>query len=340
MKQNQTLDYSIPKEELGLARFSKKVLNWIASENLWNIWVPKQYGGLELSFSQGLQKLKFLAKLDGSLGWCVTLCSGANYFIGNLPKKTADDIFLTPKQPVCFGGSGGLFGTAEKQGDFYNISGTWRYGTGAPYLTHFTLNAKITEQGKELTNHDGTPVFRSFIIPADRVSIIDDWNTMGLKATATCSFKVDNLLVAKENSFIYNHFQLPQPIFKINFSLFADLTLWANYIGMAEHLQEEAIAITNSNALQHLTSEIKKANQQLENFASEIEETTHSNSCFTAEYIAKVHTTAATSVKNITKSIVEVFPLLGVKAARNGHVLNQIFCDYFTATQHHIFTKS
>src|SRR5690606_17956853 len=108
-------------------------------------------------------------------------------------------IFLNPKQPVCFGGSGGLFGVAEKKGNSYNLKGTWRYGTGAPYLTHFTLNAKITENGKELLNIDGTPKFRSFVVPAEKVRIIDDWHTMGLKATATCSFEVDNVTVPEEN---------------------------------------------------------------------------------------------------------------------------------------------
>src|SRR5699024_10368812 len=131
-------------------------LNWVEKENLWNLWVPKAYGGLECSFSEGLHKLKELAKTDGSLGWTVTLCSGANYFIGNLPKKTAEDIFINPDSPVCMGGSGGVFGTAEKQGDHYLLSGKWRYATGAPYLTHFTLNAEIHENGVQLQNPDGS----------------------------------------------------------------------------------------------------------------------------------------------------------------------------------------
>ncbi len=138
--------------------FSAEVLDWIAKENLWNLWVPENYGGLESSFSEGLVKLKNLARLDGSLGWTVTLCSGANFFVGNLIPEAAEGIFKASEKPVL-GGSGGVFGTAEKIGEEYLISGKWRYATGAPYLTHFTLNAKILENGKELTNPDGSPKY-------------------------------------------------------------------------------------------------------------------------------------------------------------------------------------
>jgi len=142
--------------------FPEEVLNWIRKENLWNIWVPKNFGGLELSFSIGLSKLRELAKIDGSLGWTVTLCSGANYFIGNLEPKAAKEIFQKSGTTIL-GGSGGVFGTAEKIDDDFKISGTWRYATGAPYLTHFTLNAEIFENGKALFNNDGSPKVRSFV---------------------------------------------------------------------------------------------------------------------------------------------------------------------------------
>src|SRR5690606_32069296 len=130
--------------------FSPETLQWIADRNLWNLWVPKAYNGLESSLTQGLKELQSLAKIDGSLGWTITLCSGANYFIGNLQPDTANQIFLNSKKTVCFGGSGGVFGIAEQQGDHYIISGEWHYATGAPYLSHFTLNAKILSDGKQI----------------------------------------------------------------------------------------------------------------------------------------------------------------------------------------------
>jgi len=325
------------KQDFGKSVFDAETLKLIAHEQLWKIWVPKTHGGLELALTEGLQTLQQLASIDGSLGWTVTLCSGANYFIGNLLPKTALTIFKASANPIL-GGSGGLFGTAQKEGDHYRLNGTWKYATGAPYLTHFTLNAKIIENGKETLNEDGSPAFKSFVFPREAVHIIDDWQAMGLQATATQSFAVTDHLVHQVFSFVYNQFYLPQDIFKINFRVFADLTLWVNYIGMAQHYLAEASKLLEQKTLEQPHKITTEAEDQLFNYAQQIETITANNSVFTEVQIEELHTTAATSVKRLSQLLLELHPQLGIKAASTQHPLNLIFRDYFTATQHHIFT--
>lgn len=314
--------------------FPKEVLNWVTEENLWNLWIPEEYGGLERSLTVGLQTLQSLARTDGSLGWTVTLCSGANFFAGNLRPEVVRKLFGAGQRPI-FGGSGGIFGIAEKAGSGYRLSGTWRYATGAPYLTHFTLNAAITTGGEKMLQEDGSPVFRSFLIPASEVEVIPDWNTMGLKASATHSFRVQDLYVEESRSFAYNQFYLEEPIFKIPFDLFADLTLWVNYLGMAEHWQEEACRFVSEERLQKMNQALEKACQLVSDHASE----TEGREDFDPAFLRRVHSDAAASVKHLSQEIVAVFPYLGVKASREDHPLNQVFRDFFTGTQHHIFTK-
>lgn len=323
---------------LGKDIFPEKVLNWLAKENLWNIWVPKNYGGLELSLSEGLSRLQELSRIDGSLGWTLTLCSGANYFIGNLKPQAAGEIFQSSKAPVL-GGSGGVFGKAVKIGDMYKVSGTWRYATGAEYLSHFTLNAEIHEHGKVVKNEDGSPKVLSFVIPREKVSIVKDWNSMGLKASSTHSFIVEDVLVSKRFSFIYNEFHQPQDIFKIPFSVFADLTLWVNYIGMAEHFLAEAHKVKMNKSLESLANILSVSNSKVAGFAKIIESNIRYEVEINQKYREEVHISASDSVKKLSKSIIEIYPYLGVKASRNNEPLNQVFCDYFTATQHHIFTR-
>lgn len=326
-----------PREYLNdAAVFRKEVLQWIEEENLWNIWVPKAFGGLECSLSDGLKTLQALARLDGSLGWTVTLCSGANFFIGNLQPEVAREVFA---HSAILGGSGGMFGTAEKEGDAYRLNGTWRYATGAPYLTHFTLNAKIIENGIELKNENGTPKFLSFVIPAAEVTVIEDWQTMGLKASATHSFKVNNVVVHERFSFIYNQFYHPQSVFKIHFSVFADLTLWVNYIGMADHFMEESAKVVSTDRIDSLASVIRSANQELAEIVQTVDELIDSQKSFTGSLIKEVHGVASASVKKLSEAIISLYPMVGIKGSKEDHILNQIFRDYFTATQHHIFTK-
>lgn len=321
-------------------RFPKKVLDWIGEENLWNLWVPKRYGGLGAGLTEGLDRLYRLARIDGSLGWTVTLCAGANFFIGNLRPEIARELFGNPKNPVCFGGSGGVFGTAVKEGDDYLISGRWRYATGAPYLTHFTLNAKIMKNGKELKNADGSPLVRSFLLPKSEVGIIADWNAMGLKATATHSFEVISARVHEKYSFGYQEVYLPDPLFKVPFPIFADLTLWVNYIGMTEHFLEGAAAILPEDGVAGLLSIIERAQRDLMGLAKEMENKAAAPLVIANTEIYRIHLAAVTSVRLLTKGIMEYYPLLGIQACSEDHGLNQVFRDYFTATQHHIFTKT
>ncbi|WP_442846192.1 acyl-CoA dehydrogenase [Leeuwenhoekiella sp. H156] len=329
----------IPEFEKGTERFSAETLNWITSQNLWNIWVPKLYDGRECSFTEGLQLLQQLARHDGSLGWTVTLCSGANYFVGNLQPETAQLIFTENTQKPIFGGSGGLFGYAEKAGDSYRLSGTWKYATGGPYLTHVTLNAKITQGGKELLQEDGSPVFKSFVIPKDAVNLIDDWNTMGMQATRTCSFSIDQYIAQEDQSFQYDHFYLPQAIYKINFRVFADLTLWINYIGIAQHFEEELNSLKAELDFKALSAQVAKAEKDCFAFAAQVEDRIANEQPLDPEFIAEIHQTAAASVRELSRSFIAVYPHLGINAARENNTLNRIFRDYFTATQHRNFTR-
>lgn len=128
-------------ETLNAKRFKQNNLNTIFNNEWLRIWIPKHYGGIDISLKEGLKFLQKVASIDGSLGWFVTLTSGANYFSRNILPEISAKIFNDKN--VCFGGSGLIGGTAEKVGDKYLINGYWKYATGAPLLTHFTFNAQI-----------------------------------------------------------------------------------------------------------------------------------------------------------------------------------------------------
>ncbi|HLZ16394.1 MAG TPA: acyl-CoA dehydrogenase family protein, partial [Cyclobacteriaceae bacterium] len=59
----------------------------IREQNWLNMFVPKRYGGIELSLSEGVRIEECLSWADGSTGWVVTLCSGAAWFSGFLPHE-------------------------------------------------------------------------------------------------------------------------------------------------------------------------------------------------------------------------------------------------------------
>src|SRR5690606_20950813 len=170
---------------------------------------------------------------DGSLGWTVTLCAGANLFVGYLDRDTAAPIFGDRK--VCFGGSGQAAGTAIVKDGGYEVTGRWGYATGAPHNTHFTANCVIEQHGKPVMDHAGQPVVKSFFFDRKDVRVITDWNTFGLRATASHSFEITKCQVPENRSFLISPDQATWdlPTYRYPFIALAQTTLAVNTLGMA-----------------------------------------------------------------------------------------------------------
>lgn len=326
---------TLRKEVLNKETFNQSVLDYIHTQKWLNIWVPKQYNGLGLQFSEGLHTLQSIARIDGSLGWFITLCSGANYFARNLKPEIAFKLFSS--RETCFGGSGMLGGTAEKNGENYHINGLWHYATGAPYLTHFTLNATIIEDGKEVLDENGEPKFKSFILDKSQVKLIQTWKSMGMVATSSHSFEVKNQLVHQDYSFVYNHFYSNDSVEKIPFRSFADLTLLVNYLGMAEHFIEKSLEIISVEQLVIFEEFIKKNTLKSTGYANIIENLLAEDSTISEDLETEIHTFGIETVTQITQFIIQLYPQLGIKASKQQEEINQTFRDYFTATQHRNF---
>lgn len=329
---------AIRKQLLNVETFNSEVLQLIEKQNWLNIWVPKQYNGLGLPFSEGLQILQKTAKIDGSLGWFITLCSGANYFSRNLKPTIAHQLFSSQK--TCFGGSGMLGGTAEKQNDYYIVNGLWHYATGAPYLTHFTLNAKLIENGNEILDENGEPKFLSFILDKSQVELIPTWKSMGMVATSSHSFEVINQKVHQDYSFIYNEFYSNDLVEKIPFRVFADLTLLVNYLGMAEHFLEKSLTLFSSNLQTEFEILLNESTSQTIDFSIKIEKLLSKNKVISNVLETEIHQFGENTTEQITNYIIQLYPHLGIKASKTNEEINQIFRDYFTATQHRNFRKT
>lgn len=310
-------------------RFSSELISTIIQNNWLNIWVPEKFGGSNLNLTQGLKFLKSLAQADGSLGWMVTLCSGANYFVRNIEPSAAEKMF---SQTIFFGGSGMVGGVAERTENGYMLSGKWKYATGAPFLTHFTMNARITQNGEDVEDSDGQKILKSFIVSATDVKIIEDWDTMGMKATATHSFEIDRVFVPREHTFTYNHFYGDDILDRIPFLTFADLTLAVNFLGMALHLSEAFDEEHPAGKI--FIHQIKETESSFFKLTKDVETDLAAKKSFNDNRIAEIHQKCVAMVKNLTSETLNAYISLGIRAAYPVSEYNRVFRDFFTATQH------
>ena len=337
-------------------QLTKEHLELIYTENWFNLWVPKNLNGLEVDFLEGLIFLRDLAYEDGGLAWTVTLCAGANMFAGFLDPELATQIWQNPK--ICLGGSGAASGKAKWDGDNYEISGFWKYATGAPHLNYFTLNAEIWEGEQAKLDDKGEKIIRSFLVPKDQVLVHYDWDTFGLECTASHSFSVDRIKVPQNFSFELK----PEtktvfsPLFEIPFMCFAELTLAMNYIGMFDrfcdlihrklfqkagnpNVNEEEIGDTFM-FLDQLISENKERTNLLTDFALDIwEQVKTSQAKVEDNLLSKVAEKARDHVKWIRLKTAELLPIGGISAAQKEEQLNIVLRNLLTASQHSLLNR-
>ncbi|SMO43302.1 hypothetical protein SAMN06265171_101775 [Chryseobacterium rhizoplanae] len=329
----------IRKELQGASVISDEVIQHIHEEGLLKIWVPKKYGGLGYRFEEGLKALFSWAETDGSFGWMLTLCAGANYFSRNIKPEVAQLLFTSSN--TCFGGSGMVGGTAEKQNDnTYIINGLWNFATGAPHLTHFTLNASITENGKPLLDHEGSEMIRSFIVPREQAEIIPNWKSMGMKASGTYSFTIENIMVSEDYSFVYDHFFTDDILDSVPFRVFADLTLLVNYLGMASHFIEEARFIRPESNFKSFAKSVEKHLRKVLSIARDIENILSDHKEISDDQQNEIHTYGTELTRQLSHQILTVYTQLGIRATATDSAIYQVFCDYFTAAMHSNFRPS
>lgn len=301
-----------------------------------HIWVPRYYGGLACSLEEGLKILREWASADGSLGWMLTLCSGANYFLRNLRPQAALSLLSAPR--TILGGSGSIGGTAERKGAGYIIDGRWKYATGADHLSHFTLNAALVEDGKIRYDPDGKQVFRSFVVPADRVSVIEDWKYTGMKATGTYSFEVKQVFVPEEWSFRYDYFY-DQTMAPVPFGIFADLTLLVNYLGLADHFLEEYRLLTGRADTHAEEERLETIAGRMYGYARDIQAQLDAGHIMDPEHEREVHEFGKRALDSLADTVVGLYRSAGLRAAEEQIPLQKVWNDFFTITQHAHFRK-
>ena len=350
MKHSKLFDSEHAAASEALGRLSDEWLEVIYREKWFKLFVPKDLGGLGLNLAEGLRVEEKLARLDGSLGWTVTLCAGAAWFVGFLEKELAQEVFSDPK--VCLAGSGFVGGKADWVDGRWLVSGSWTYASGALHGTHFTANCEILEGGTPLLDKKGKPVIKAFILKKGEIEILDGWNYMGMIATGSHAFKAETVSVPGSRVFeiLPEKAMLPDPVFRYPFLQLAETTLAVNILGITQHLIaliEESFWIRHEyrnydkkhqkyfqKLLEKQTRKLEKLRKEFYKLADE--------SCEELEQKGKISKSLLKNVSAISRRLThacresngKLYPFAGLEAAKTHTELNRVWRDFNTVSQH------
>ena len=156
-------------------------------------WVARKYGGLEshpLALYEAIEQVSYF---EGSMGWVVMVCGTSARLSGLLPAHFADEIFGDPR--AVAGGFVGAMGAARAVPGGVTVSGRWPWGSGTPHCTYVAGGTRIVnETGEPAELPDDT---KSLLVIFERgqVELSDNWDTGGLRASASGDYIVNDVFV-------------------------------------------------------------------------------------------------------------------------------------------------
>jgi len=345
-------DTAAEAERMGLLH--PEQLKIIYQQNWLKLLVPNIYSGLQITLPDLVRLQEAISWADGSTGWVVTLCSGAGWFGGFLSAEIAEQVFTDPR--VCLAGSGAAGGVAEITASGFVINGTWKYASGSHHATHITANCIIKKGGEAVLCDGGEPLILPFIFDKKDVTLLPAWKYVGMAATGSDSFTVNNLYVDVNRQFKIDPSAavIDEPLYRFPFLQLAEATLAVNLSGIAIHFMDLCKAIFHEKIKQPRLTEEQKAflMGELARLKTGVDVCRRSffeavdQSWLAIQYgdtispalLNKVSVASRQLAHIARKSVDSLYPLCGLQAASTETEINRAWRDLHTASQHALLT--
>ncbi len=159
------------------------VVGELVASGLLDLLLPAELGGAEVTPAEYVAVLETLAAGDAATAWCVMTASTSTLLASYLPREGALQIWNGTPQFLT-----GVFapgGKATADGDGVRLTGRWPFASGCRHASWFAVGALLGTPPKHVV----------CIVPSDQVSIVDNWDTIGLPGTGSHDAVIEGVLV-------------------------------------------------------------------------------------------------------------------------------------------------
>lgn len=215
-------------------RLPRDIADALIDSEVFRLWIPKQYGGLEAHVSDLLEAIEQAAYHDGSTGWCVMIGGTTALNAGFLPPQFAEQIYGDPR--AVTGGFGMPAGTGTPVDGGIRVTGEWAWGSGSSHCTWF--GGGVTIDGRR-----GSPFV---FFDMEDIEFLDTWHVAGMKGTASTHYRTEEAFVPEGRwvDFAANPEPVTDsPLYRFSFLGALALGVSAVTMGLAERAIDELIAL-------------------------------------------------------------------------------------------------
>jgi len=177
----------------------ESLLSRIHEARLARMLLPRSAGGDQVEPWKYLHAIEEISRHDGSVGWNLFVANSASLIAPFIPLETAKAIYADPRTIISWGPPNQHQARAVPGG--YRISGEWHFASGSRQANWMGAHCQVIEpDGSLRVNRFGRPTTRTLLFPKDRTEQIRDWNTIGMRGTASEGYRVSDLFVPEAYS--------------------------------------------------------------------------------------------------------------------------------------------
>lgn len=227
-----------------LGQLIPEVVEQLHEQQLFRMLLPRAYGGEEIDPVTWFRAMEALAKLDASTAWCVGQINGCTLAASALEPDVARAIWGEPRAALSWGPP--RKSRADEVDGGYRLSGEWTLASGSRHATWLGLMAQVFDRSGAPVPLPGGVSTRIFLVPANAVEWIDNWDVIGLTATNSGGFKVESQLVPQGYSLNREHLRevrLAGPLYKFPLNGLFAIGFSAVALGIARSMLDAIVAL-------------------------------------------------------------------------------------------------
>jgi 3-hydroxy-9,10-secoandrosta-1,3,5(10)-triene-9,17-dione monooxygenase len=168
-----------------LRRVPPETVRDLIASGLIRIGNPRRYGGNGLEVDAAYEVAWELGRGCGSTGWCYSLWTIHNWWIGHFSEQAQDEFFSSGPDTVFSSGLNPASGKAEPSGDGFRVSGRWGFSSGCDVASW----VMVATPGR------GPGSLMWLLLPRSDIEIVDTWFASGLRGSGSKDVVVEDVFV-------------------------------------------------------------------------------------------------------------------------------------------------
>ncbi len=173
------------------------LLAHIIDARLPRMLLPKSAGGDEVQPWIYLHVIEEISRHDASVGWNLFVANSAALIAPFIPLSAARAIYDDPRGWIAWGPPNQHTCTAVPGG--YRVTGEWHFASGCRQATWMGAHVNVIEpDGTRRLNRFGKPTVKTLLYPKHNMTPIRNWDTLGMRGTASEGYRLDDLFVPEE----------------------------------------------------------------------------------------------------------------------------------------------